>query len=223
MAHRRGTTAERHAAAQHSSVSRRAMRERLHFERQREAERRHRNARLQLVGLLSGGLVALLLAVLLGIHALTNTISAQQPIPGVVTYTNLSRDHTTAAVTYAQNPPVGGTHDPVWQNCGIYTSPVRSENVVHSLEHGAVWITYRPDLSSSAIQRLQSLIKGSAYTLLAPYPGLPAPVVASAWGLQMQVQSTTDSRLAQFIDRYADGPQAPEPGGECTGGVGTPQ
>jgi hypothetical protein len=143
-------------------------------------------------------------------------------IPGVVTYSNLARTHVTGPVTYAQNPPVGGPHDPVWLNCGIYTSPVRNENAVHSLEHGAVWITYQPSLPESAVQHLVTLVKGHAYVILSPYPGLPAPVVASAWGLQLKLQSATDPRIAQFIQKYANGPQAPEPGGECTGGTGTP-
>jgi len=39
-------------------------------------------------------------------------------------------------------PPMGGTHNQVWQNCGVYETPLRSDLAVHSLEHGAVWITY---------------------------------------------------------------------------------
>jgi hypothetical protein len=140
----------------------------------------------------------------------------------VVTYTNLSGEHTTAPVTYPQNPPVGGPHNPIWQNCGIYTSPIPNETAVHSMEHGAVWLTYQPGLSAVEIRTLQHLVQGHTYTLLSPFPGLPTPVVVSAWGLQLRVQSANDPRLAQFIARYANGPQAPEPGGECTGGVGTP-
>jgi hypothetical protein len=140
----------------------------------------------------------------------------------VVTYPNLARTHVTGPVTYAQNPPVGGPHNPVWLNCGIYTTPVRNENAVHSLEHGAVWITYQPSLAPSAVQHLVSLVKGRAYVILAPYPGLPAPIVASAWGLQLKLQTANDPRIAEFIQKYANGPQAPEPGGECTGGTGSP-
>ena len=42
-------------------------------------------------------------------------------------------------------PPPGGVHAPFWQNCGIYTEPVEAKNALHSLEHGAVWLTYDPD------------------------------------------------------------------------------
>jgi hypothetical protein len=168
-----------------------------------------------------------ILAVVVSAHALSGprgTIpsDAQAPIAGVVTYANLSRDHTISPVTYPETPPVGGPHSPIWQNCGIYTSPIPNETAVHSLEHSVVWVTYRPDLAPVAVQTLQRLVQGRSYTLLSPYPGLPAPVVASAWGLQLQLSTVHDPRLAVFIARYAGGAQAPEPGGECTGGTGTP-
>ena len=47
-------------------------------------------------------------------------------------------------MTYTETPPAGGPHDPVWDDCGVYTQPLRNENAVHALEHGTVWITYRP-------------------------------------------------------------------------------
>ncbi len=55
-------------------------------------------------------------------------------IAGIVTYSNLSRDHVTGKVNYPQNPPVGGPHNAAWQNCGIYSTPVANENAVHSIE-----------------------------------------------------------------------------------------
>jgi len=57
---------------------------------------------------------------------------------GVTTYDYVCCEHSTETVAYTESPPVGGVHDPVWQTCGFYDAPVRSENVVHSLEHGAV-------------------------------------------------------------------------------------
>lgn len=142
---------------------------------------------------------------------------------GVQTYSNLSRDHVTGHVDYPQVPPVGGAHSPVWLNCGIYTSPVPNENAVHSMEHGAVWITYQPNLPGPDVTALQGAVRGKSYVLLSPYPGLPAPVVASAWGLQLRLPSASDPRLAQFINTYQGGPQTPEPGAPCSGGTGNPQ
>lgn len=151
-----------------------------------------------------------------------------QPAPpvglleGMVTYNIASAQHSEAPQTYEQTPPAGGIHSAVWQNCGVYDQPVRNENVVHSLEHGAVWITYRPDLSEAAVQTLRNLARGRSHVLVSPYPDLPHPVVATAWGLQLPLQDVSDSRLPVFVARYEKGPQTPEPGAVCTGGTGSP-
>jgi len=174
--------------------------------------------------LIGTGIGVLIVIIAIGAFVFYKNQSASNGnISGVVTYSNLSRNHVTGTVNYPQVPPVGGDHNPVWQNCGIYTSPVPNENAVHSMEHGAVWITYQPSLSTSDIQTLQGLVRGHSYVILSPYTGLPSPVVASAWGVQLKVNSANDPRIAQFISKYEQGPQTPEQGSPCTGGNGTPQ
>lgn len=142
---------------------------------------------------------------------------------GLAAFSNLARDHVAGKVNYTQTPPVGGQHSVAWQNCGVYPTPVPNENAVHSLEHGAMWITYRPDLPTDQVSALRAAVKGQPYGLLSPYPGLPSPVVASAWGTQLKLPSASDPRLPAFISKYKAGDLAPEPRGECTGGIGTPQ
>jgi hypothetical protein len=137
----------------------------------------------------------------------------------------LPRGHTQGPVTYDQKPPVGGNHAPMWQNCGAYSEPVRTELAVHSLEHGAVWITYRPSLARAEVDMLRALSTTSRYVLLSPWADetLPSIVVASAWGVQLKADSVTDPALAAFVKEYAAGPQTPEPGAPCSGGFGTPR
>jgi hypothetical protein len=128
--------------------------------------------------------------------------------------------HTSTNVDYDQTPPTGGAHDPVWQNCGYYDKPVRDENAVHSLEHGAVWITYSPDLPQDQVTELQNIAQSQTYILVSPFPGLDSPVVASAWGKQVALDGADDPDLQSFIKAYRVGPQTPEPGAVCTGGTG---
>jgi Protein of unknown function (DUF3105) len=144
-------------------------------------------------------------------------------LTGLKTYSGLARDHVDVSVTYPQAPPVGGAHASTWQNCGVYSAPVRNENAVHSLEHGAMWITYRPGLSASEIGTILADVSGQPYALVSPYHGLPSPIVASVRGVQMKLDSASDPQLKTFVDTFKSGSQAPEPGGECTGGTGTPQ
>ena len=145
--------------------------------------------------------------------------AAAKPIAGVQSFTGLSRNHTSNHVAYAQNPPVGGDHAPQFINCGTYTHPVNTWEAVHSLEHGAVWVTYRPDLPQQQIDAIAKEAASHQYELLSPYPDLPSPVVASAWGEQLRMENANDRRLPVFLQRYLQGPQTPEPGASCSGGI----
>jgi hypothetical protein len=157
------------------------------------------------------------------IVALIITSGVGTNIEGIFDFGIQDRGHDESVFFEAGSlPPVGGTHSPRWQTCGIYDQPVESKNAVHSMEHGAVWIAYRPELSAAEIKTLQDLVQGQSYLLLAPFPNLDSDVVLTAWGIQLPVESVDDQRIAQFIDEYRLGPQTPEFGATCDGGVGQP-
>jgi hypothetical protein len=171
--------------------------------------------------------LALGLLTVLALAALmfTTVIPRAQALEGLERYSGLSREHVPGEPAYDPIPPVGGPHSPQWQRCGVYGEPIGTSNGVHSLEHGAVWITYRPDLAEAEVQTLRGLARGQRYVLISPWaadPALPSPIVASAWGLQLKADSASDSRLGEFVRRYANGPQNQEPGSNCDTGVGTP-
>ena len=127
--------------------------------------------------------------------------------------------HMAGPIDYTESPPVGGAHNVVWQNCGIYDVPIHNEHAVHSLEHGAVWITYRSDLPPDQVQILRSAASDD-FMLLSPYTGLASPVVASAWNHQIRLDGAADPRLQRFIDRYKNNPDTtPEFGAPCAGGT----
>ncbi|WP_019634486.1 DUF3105 domain-containing protein [Actinomadura atramentaria] len=154
----------------------------------------------------------------------TRPSQADDDIKGVVVHDGLSRNHTTDPVDYPDSPPMGGDHDPTWQNCDarVYDAPLRNENAVHALEHGAVWVTYRPGLAADQVAALARRVRAVDYSLMSPYPSLDAPIALSAWGRQLKVQDANDSRIDAFLAKYVKGPQTPEPGAPCTGGKDTP-
>ena len=145
--------------------------------------------------------------------------AATRPIEGEQDFPGQSANHTREPVTYPRIPATGGDHAPVWTNCGIYTQPVQQTQAVHSLEHGAVWLSYRSDLAAEQKAELTSLAGSQDYLLLSPVADQASPVTVTAWGKQLSVDSSSDERLAPFIKKYRQGPQAPEPGAVCTGGV----
>jgi hypothetical protein len=146
----------------------------------------------------------------------------------------LEHQHVAGPVSYAVLPPVGGPHNAVWMNAGVYTTPVPNERAVHNMEHGAVWITYNPNLSGPAVAALtafvtkQSLIpesqqtggpanQANRYLDLSPWATdtLPTAIVLSAWGHQLRLSTPTDPRMQQFIDTFRHSakysPEAAEP------------
>lgn len=142
-------------------------------------------------------------------------------IEGVETFTNRTQ-HVEGTVDYPQNPPAGGPHDQYWLNCGIYDEPQRNENAVHSLEHGAIWVTYDASrISGDALASLRSHLP-SSYVILSPYEGLPAPIVLSGWNTQLQLDSPDDPRIAQFFEEYWRSQNVPEPNAACTGAIDGP-
>ncbi|HEX2298524.1 MAG TPA: DUF3105 domain-containing protein [Pseudonocardiaceae bacterium] len=133
--------------------------------------------------------------------------------------TNTTHVPSTEQVPYERIPPTGGPHDLVWAECTgtVYDTPVRNENMVHSLEHGAVWIAYHPEqVSGPQLQALVRRVQGQPYTMLSPYPDLPAPISLQAWGHQLQVDDAQDERIDQFLQALRANPYtSPEAGSPC--------
>ncbi|NUL44072.1 DUF3105 domain-containing protein [Citricoccus nitrophenolicus] len=138
------------------------------------------------------------------------------------TFEGLSANHVNTPVSYEQSPPAGGDHASAWLNCGVYTESVPQENAVHALEHGAAWVAYDPEaLSQEQVDALRAALP-ETYVVLAPYEDLESPIVLSAWGAQVAVDTPKDERIEQFVAKYWQSPDAPEPGAACTGGLDGP-
>ncbi|GAA1581546.1 DUF3105 domain-containing protein [Leucobacter aridicollis] len=201
--------------------------ERVRAHQQQEAARK-RNRRIAAVSGAVGGAAVIALVIT---FVATSTEPVQRPqdieIAGLTEFPNLPATHIDPAPvdyqeSYGMAVPAGGDHSQIWLNCGVYSQPQQNENAVHALEHGAVWVTYDPDVATDEdISALRNAIPDQ-YTILSPYPGQPAPFMASAWGAQIEMESVSDARLAQFIDRYWKSADAPEPGASCSGALQGP-
>ena len=123
-------------------------------------------------------------------------------------------------VAYDRIPPMGGPHDQYWATCTgtVYPAPIRSENAVHSLEHGAVWITYDPDrVAGDEVATLTARVDGQPYMLLSPYPGLSSPLSVQSWGHRLALDAAQDDRLGQFVAALRRNPNThPEAGATCS-------
>jgi hypothetical protein len=131
-------------------------------------------------------------------------------------------EHTEDPVSYQVMPPVAGPHHPSWQDCNgvVYPEPIRDVHAVHSLEHGAVWVAYHPDLPEEQVAALAERVRETEKLFMSPYPDLDAPISLQAWGYQLKLADAGDDRIDEFIrvlrvNASPEGPTAP-----CTGGVG---
>lgn len=139
----------------------------------------------------------------------------------IKTFEGLKQDHVPTKVDYPTLPPAGGPHSAQWQNCGFFSDPVVDENAVHSLEHGAVWFTWKASLSSDQRSFINGLIGGTDWLLASPYPEQEAAFTLTAWGLQLKLDSFERDAIEGFVTKYANGPQTPEPGAPCMQGINT--
>lgn len=184
----------------------------------KQKQAREKRARmLGIGGAIVGGVAAVAIIVGVVVTSATPPVDpATIEIEGLETFDNLEALHVQSAVDYEMTPPAGGPHNPTWLNCGIYEEEVPAEYAVHSLEHGAVWVTYDPEQVQGAdLDALRSAMPRT-YIILSPFPGLEAPVVASAWGVQVALDGVDDPRLSDFIVKYRQSPDAPEPGALCS-------
>jgi hypothetical protein len=139
-------------------------------------------------------------------------------IPGIVHTAFKSQEHQNGVIVYQQSPPYGGPHSPYWADCTgtIYPAAIGNENAVHDLEHGAIWITYKPGLAADQLDVVTKIVAGKDHMLLSPYPSLKSNLSLQAWGYQLFLDSASDSRVKRFIAALRNSPKnTPEPGGEC--------
>lgn len=129
--------------------------------------------------------------------------------------------HQAGAVQYKQLPPVAGPHNGVPQNCtgDVYDAPIANEHAVHSMEHGAVWITYKAGLPAGDVERLSAKVRGVDKIMMSPVDGMTSNISLQAWGYQLKVDSADDGRIDQFIRALRVNASTEGPTAACDGGV----
>lgn len=125
------------------------------------------------------------------------------------------RSHTDEGtrVEYQSNPPTSGNHwgEPLAD--GIYDTEKPDEAVVHSLEHGRVWISYKPSIPEQTKKSLEELLKKYNGTVLTPRSANDTDIALATWNrldtFNLNPDGTFDeSRITDFINRWRNkGPE----------------
>lgn len=84
---------------------------------------------------------------------------------------------------YNSNPPTSGPHyfDPA--NWSIYDYEVNDKIFIHNLEHGGIWISYRPSVSAQAVNDLKRIVEqfGGSQIIMSPRSSNDTDIAVVAW------------------------------------------
>lgn len=127
-------------------------------------------------------------------------------VEGVEKLANQGRGHvdTGTPVSYDSDAPTSGDHyGDSSTPCGSYTETPDMGALVHSLEHGAVVLWYRPDVGDEVQSSLEDIMdRYDSHVIVAPNAAIKEPVVATAWNRRLRFTDPDDPKLAEFVETY---------------------
>ena len=129
------------------------------------------------------------------------------------THINVGASHP----AYNSNPPTSGWHYEEWKTKGLYKEQQPDEGLIHNLEHGYIWISYRPDSDSEIINQLENFYGFGKKIIVEPRKENDKVIALAAWGWldkfdpesNEKLSSDELKRIDDFIDKYIN--QGPEP------------
>lgn len=85
--------------------------------------------------------------------------------------------------TYNSNPPTSGPHYKDPANWGVYDYEVNDKLFIHNMEHGGIWISYRPSVDTHVVEHLKAIVAefGGSKLVMAPRAANDADVAVAAW------------------------------------------
>ena len=130
---------------------------------------------------------------------------SQTAVPGEY-FQAQNRDHIKIGDShppYNSNPPTSGWHYDAANQSGIYDKSFKDEQLVHNLEHGHVWIAYKPNLSADQIEKLANLAKNyGSKIIMTSREANDVPIAFVAWEYLLKMQTLDESQAKAFINSY---------------------
>ncbi len=109
---------------------------------------------------------------------------------------------------YNSNPPTSGWHYAQSANWGVYQTELPDEQLIHNLEHGGIWISYK-DIDDAAKTALEKIAESRSKVVVAPRAKNDAPIVLASWGRLQKFQTLDEQGILNFIK--ANSNKSPEP------------
>ena len=121
------------------------------------------------------------------------------------------QDHIEVGATHApynSNPPTSGPHYVQPAAWGVYQTELPDEQLVHNLEHGGIWISYK-NIDDSTKAALEKIAHSQSKIIMTPRANDDAPIVLASWGRLQAFQTYDEKGILAFIE--ANKNQSPEP------------
>ena len=125
----------------------------------------------------------------------------QEPLPGV-SYPSQGQEHVPLdhKDTYNSNPPTSGSHYASPANWGVYDYEVADKIFIHNLEHGGIWISYKPSIPAPVVNDLKKIVDkfGKSKLVMAPRAADDTDIAIAAWGRLLKLNLATSTALSDL-------------------------
>ena len=109
---------------------------------------------------------------------------------------------------YNSNPPTSGSHYATPASWGVYQNELPDEQLVHKLEHGGIWISYK-GIDTTTKSSLEKITQTHAKIIIEPREKDDAPIVLVSWGQLLKLQMYDEQKILDFIKTNSN--RSPEP------------
>ncbi len=109
---------------------------------------------------------------------------------------------------YNSNPPTSGWHWPQPASCLAYSVTQPDERLIHNLEHGGIWISYKSSVDAATKTKLNDFAVRFNNVLVEPRDANDANISLAAWGRLLNMDTYDEAKVIEFIDAFMG--QGPE-------------
>lgn len=163
------------------------------------------------------GIIAVLSAGVIGYVALNKETRPPTPRLGQNQPDKGTTHVPTGEAKYETDLPTSGPHNQQPAPWGSYKQEIPNENLVHSMEHGGVIVTYKPGLDQATVEKIDRLFvkpfSNRKFTpskaIVMPYAKNDAPIVMRSWNRIFRLQQFDERAMVDYYLKNVN--KSPEP------------
>ncbi|MHB8626395.1 MAG: DUF3105 domain-containing protein [Aggregatilineales bacterium] len=104
---------------------------------------------------------------------------------------------------YNSNPPTSGLHESIMAPWGSYFDDLRDSVLIHDLEHGGIWISYKDATDADLILALRDIVQRYPTHVILTYRSAnDSRIAVAAWGRLLKLDTLDEGQIEDFISRY---------------------